>query len=339
MSNPLDELALELEVAATARPHDPARYAAVLERAVQACKTDPAAAEWFDLGDLYLDLVTEYQTLKRYDDALASADAAVAAGLQMRPDARCLRAEILMRAGQAAEAERIWAAVRTDTPDDVWLYNTAGIEYADAGEHGAALDWLTKGLQLALRTGDPERVVAQLADFRQTSLDTLGLAADELQDEAATFLRTRTRAPEPAYTAARPMSVAWLPAGDYEQALGLWPKFAESELVAAPDGPLPHARYCWALQQRLIAYSEQGAPAMTIVPIRLAQFTAWCAEHGQPPESADTRSEYVMHRGATGGPDVIAWPPGRNQPCWCGSGIKYKKCCAAPVFVDRAAQK
>jgi uncharacterized protein YecA (UPF0149 family) len=22
-----------------------------------------------------------------------------------------------------------------------------------------------------------------------------------------------------------------------------------------------------------------------------------------------------------------AWPPGRNQECWCGSGLKYKKCC------------
>jgi uncharacterized protein YecA (UPF0149 family) len=26
---------------------------------------------------------------------------------------------------------------------------------------------------------------------------------------------------------------------------------------------------------------------------------------------------------------ILAWPPGRNQPCWCGSGPKYKKCCAA----------
>ena len=33
-------------------------------------------------------------------------------------------------------------------------------------------------------------------------------------------------------------------------------------------------------------------------------------------------------------PGVIAWPPGRNQPCWCGSGRKYKKCCAATSVVD-----
>ncbi|TQC47004.1 hypothetical protein EEB14_22715 [Rhodococcus sp. WS4] len=22
-----------------------------------------------------------------------------------------------------------------------------------------------------------------------------------------------------------------------------------------------------------------------------------------------------------------AWPPGRNEACWCGSTLKYKKCC------------
>ncbi|GAA4903652.1 uncharacterized protein YecA (UPF0149 family) [Actinomycetospora succinea] len=24
---------------------------------------------------------------------------------------------------------------------------------------------------------------------------------------------------------------------------------------------------------------------------------------------------------------ALAWPPGRNDPCWCGSRTKYKKCC------------
>ncbi|GAB1817461.1 SEC-C domain-containing protein [Herbidospora sp. RD11066] len=29
--------------------------------------------------------------------------------------------------------------------------------------------------------------------------------------------------------------------------------------------------------------------------------------------------------------DDIAWPPGRNDSCWCGSERKYKKCCGSPV--------
>ena len=48
---------------------------------------------------------------------------------------------------------------------------------------------------------------------------------------------------------------------------------------------------------------------------------------------------------ARGGPPPGARPPrtvvrstakvGRNAPCPCGSGKKYKKCCGAPVAVQR----
>lgn len=338
MVDQLSDLSLELEAAALAHPYDPERNVAALERAVQAYKTDPIAKEWFDLGDLYLDLATEYQQLERYDDALAAADAAVAAGLQMRPDARCLRAEILMRAGRVAEAEPIWAAVHAATPDDVWLYNNAGLEYADAGEPETALRWLTQGLKLALRTGDPERIVDQLTDLRQANLDKIGQPADELQTEAAAFLSAKTPTASAPTSTNGPVEVAWVTAEDYHDALELWPAFAESELLSALDGPISHARYCWALQQRLVAYSEAGLRTLAITPIRIAQFNAWCAEHNRQPELPDTRGDYVVHLTTMGSPDQISWPPGRNEPCWCDSGRKYKKCCAAPEFVERTAQ-
>jgi SEC-C motif len=130
------------------------------------------------------------------------------------------------------------------------------------------------------------------------------------------------------------VAFAWLPAGDYEQATSLWPDFAESDRVAGPDGPLPHPQYCQAMQQQLAKYAEAGMPGMVIAPVRVAPFTAWCAERGQQPDSADARAEYAAHLAATGDPGLIAWPPGRNQPCWCGSGRKYKKCCAAATSVD-----
>jgi uncharacterized protein YecA (UPF0149 family) len=25
--------------------------------------------------------------------------------------------------------------------------------------------------------------------------------------------------------------------------------------------------------------------------------------------------------------NAVVWPPGHNEPCWCGSQRKYKKCC------------
>jgi tetratricopeptide (TPR) repeat protein len=260
-------------------------------------------------------------------------------------DQRCLRAEILMRADRVAEAEPIWAAVRADTPDDVWLYNNAGLEYADAGDHATALDWLTDGLRLALRTSDPERLVDQLAYLRQASLDSLDRPADALQEQAMTFLReqewaSQKRSPREEELAPEPtggvdaVAIAWLPAGDYEQAVKLWPDFAGSDRVTGPDGPLPHAQYCRVMQQQLVEYAQAGMPGMVIAPVQVAPFTAWCAEHGHQPDSADARAEYAADLAATADPGLIAWPPGRNQPCWCGSGRKYKKCCAATTSVD-----
>ncbi len=351
MTSLVDRLERELYAAATARPRDSARYAAVLERAVQACSADPKVAEVLDLAGLYFELATEYESLGRCEDALAAADAAADAGLRSNPDPRCLRAEILMRAGRVAEAEPIWAEVRADTPDDVWLYNNAGLEYAHAGVHETALGWLTDGLRLALRTADPERLVEQLTDLRQESLDKLDRPADALQEHAARFLHEKQQArsawveeptSEPTNAAAHgpvdTVALAWLPAGDYEQAVTLWPEVADSELVAGPDGPLPHRLYCRAMQQRLVEMSQVGLPGLVIAPVRVAPFTAWCAEQGAQPDS-EARATYAAHLAAHAEPGIVSWPPGRNQPCWCGSGRKYKKCCAAPSLVDAEPHK
>jgi SEC-C motif len=140
-------------------------------------------------------------------------------------------------------------------------------------------------------------------------------------------------APEPSSEAVGTVALAWLPAGDYERAVGLWPEVADSELVAGPDGPLSHPQYCRAMQQQLVQFARAGAPALKIAPVRVAPFTAWCAEQGQHPDAA-ARAEYAAQLAAKADANVIGWPPGRNQPCWCGSGRKYKKCCAA-TSVDK----
>ena len=130
------------------------------------------------------------------------------------------------------------------------------------------------------------------------------------------------------------VAFAWLPAGDYEQAVKLLPDFAGSDRVAGPDGPLPHSEYCRTMEHILVEYAEARFPGMMIAPVRVAPFTAWCAEQERQPDSADARAEYAGHLAATADSSLIPWPPGRNDPCWCGSGRKYKKCCAAPTSVD-----
>jgi uncharacterized protein len=48
---------------------------------------------------------------------------------------------------------------------------------------------------------------------------------------------------------------------------------------------------------------------------------------GEPEDLSDiVRQERGLARGAT---KALPPTPGRNDPCPCGSGKKYKKCCAA----------
>jgi tetratricopeptide (TPR) repeat protein len=174
----------ELSAAVDSRPRDAARCAAALERAIAMACADEQAAGYFHLPELYDLLADEYEQLGRVDDALAAMREALTAGWDGQPDGRCRLAEILMRAGRVDEAAALWAQVKADTPDDVWLYNNAGIEYAHVGDHATALDWLTDGLTLALAAGDPDDLVGQLAEFRAASLTALDRDSDELQRRA-----------------------------------------------------------------------------------------------------------------------------------------------------------
>ncbi|WP_026122457.1 SEC-C metal-binding domain-containing protein [Nocardiopsis halotolerans] len=51
---------------------------------------------------------------------------------------------------------------------------------------------------------------------------------------------------------------------------------------------------------------------------------------GQDPADGDTDLDWVDLELSADDPRLRAWPPGRNEPCWCASGRKYKKCCGSP---------
>ena len=61
----------------------------------------------------------------------------------------------------------------------------AGIGYGDIGDHAGALEWLTTGLELAVRTGDPESALEQLRPLHASCLSALGHPSDKIQERAA----------------------------------------------------------------------------------------------------------------------------------------------------------
>jgi hypothetical protein len=142
--------------------------------------------------------------------------------------------------------------VAADTPEDVWVDNNAGLKYGAVGEHEVALSWLTRGLELGVRTGDPERLEGQLRELRAASLSASGREPDALQSAVPTRAvpgrlewpssltsgapvdREVTLAGEPAGQVR--VAVAWLPAAEYAAWPARWPDLVDSPLCHDEGG-------------------------------------------------------------------------------------------------------
>ncbi|MGW9552991.1 SEC-C metal-binding domain-containing protein [Nocardiopsis sp. NPDC055551] len=72
---------------------------------------------------------------------------------------------------------------------------------------------------------------------------------------------------------------------------------------------------------------REGGNGQRIVLAEQVEIDAYAGEHGLDPAVEETRNAWARTL-----PEdrVVAWPPERNRPCWCGSGRKYKKCCGSP---------
>lgn len=140
---------------------------------------------WFDAGAWSEDLADSYLALGRVDDAVRTISDVTRSGHAEGAEMLCELAEKLMRSGHEPQARLLWQQARAGYPDDVWIYVQAGIEYGDTGDHATALEWLTTGLELALRTGDPESALEQLRPLRASCLSALGRPSDEIQQRAA----------------------------------------------------------------------------------------------------------------------------------------------------------
>ena len=286
----------------------------------------------------YLDeLAYAYEKLGRFEEAIDAMRQAVVAGwdgeLDDHPSAQALIADLLLRAGRTQEADHAWLKAEREDPNDPWLYQTAGSAYADMGQYAKALPWQTKGLELALAAVQDDDMIWMLTTERAETLDALGDGADDLQLRAEELVERQEQeeqarveafhrdrgTPQPVPPHRTSVGLAWFPADQYPRALDTWPSFAEDYEHG------PYADYCARLELLLRDLKAQGVARIALTPITIDNYLDWCAEHDRDPEQSDNRASYateLLERGV-----IQPWPPARNEPCWCGSQRKYKKCC------------
>lgn len=160
---------------------------------------------------------------------------------------------------------------------------------------------------------------------RQRCRAKLGLPADDL-DRAADLAEERRRnfADRLARAAA-----AQTGAGRHDTRLEMlvWPR-AELE-QAARRWPAVFTRVDNQadVEHRLRRHAAEHAGPITLV-VGTADGLGEHLDHtGADVAEESTRLAYAAKAKALGA--TLAWPPGRNQPCWCGSTRKYKTCCGA----------
>ena len=125
------------------------------------------------------------------------------------------------------------------------------------------------------------------------------------------------------------LAVGWFPAGEWPAAVQRWPDLLD-------DLPPGHLDYSHAIEARVkrTARHAAGHP-MHVSPLTVADLDDQAVIDGPDAGSAEVRSALaaeLLRRG-----EALRWPPSRNDPCWCASGRKYKRCCGPiPAAEDDA---
>lgn len=109
---------------------------------------------------------------------------------------------------------------------------------------------------------------------------------------------------------------AWFPEDQWAEAR------ARFRLTTMPAG---HVEYCGVIEGHIRETSKSSATPLSVAPLQVEEILEYARSHDMEPDSDEIRPALAAEKARTG--RAIAWPPGRNEPCWCSSGRKYKQCC------------
>ena len=309
--------------------HDEARE--IAERGVD----DPETADW-EVTDMLEAIGLSLAAAGKYDKSIATFERAIELDWGVVPDGRCEIARVLLEAGRHDEADALWRELWAADPEEQWTLNAGGLSYHEADRDEEAVKWLGEGLRLALADDDPLQIVDQMSDARRLSLKRLGREPDSLEHEVETFRVRKDIGGTIRVEAARALDrrlgvpsrstslqVTWLREEDDREARRRWPMWAAGLAVDEP-----FADRAARMERSLRKRRAGGDGPIVVVTLDFEHFVRWCEESGYDPADRRSRGTY-MHADERRAISEQRWPPGRNEPCWCGSGRKYKRCCGA----------
>ncbi|SDY62976.1 SEC-C motif-containing protein [Amycolatopsis xylanica] len=174
-----------------------------------------------------------------------------------------------------------------------------------------AVEWITEALPDAISRNpelSPHHASGTLLRVRARIREDLGLGPDRFD-----ALAEKVGSPEPAEYSGS--ALLFWPRAEFERLVLLWPALSE-EFGRTWD----EHRAMVEREMQLGATEEPGPFA--VLPGEVRELIDLAGPDEYAPDFIDDYEADL-----TDGRVEIAWPPGRNDACWCGSGAKYKKCC------------
>ncbi|MGC4880410.1 SEC-C metal-binding domain-containing protein [Micromonospora sp. DT43] len=291
-----------------------------------------------DAGDA-LTLAAEIAQIRaRPDAALRYADQALSAYPSADDPragvARALRARVMFQAGDRddeAMAELTALRPLLLTQPDAPAYVSAALDAA--GRSAIAERWLSEAVDTLLgerataagqAPADPEvgppdapGVLFLLLQQRHRVRRDLNLPHDR-QDDLADRLENQLVRRAAERQDGQTDLLLW-PRPEFDSLLAEHPELTD---VYGPDWDAHRAR----LEKELVRLTGAGRSGLGVFRASVAGLDAFAGRRDGDPADAAVRAGYAAEVSAR--PSArVPWPPERNDPCWCGSGLKYKKDC------------
>lgn len=300
----------------------------------QRAEGDPGLAGYLD------ELAEHYGELGRYADAIATARRIIAIDPEQRVDELIWIAEMQARTGAVEEARELLHSLRSEHEAksewdrDLWQGLSAAVVLGDeVGDHSEAAEWLADDIRTGIRTKVDADLVKALDNHRRrlAALAIPPLADPPLDRQIEAYAADNARqapAPNELATAATELVPPTTPALAVNRPrnqvrMGYLP---EAEFATArARGLVEQVDSSHAEHRREIELAMRQTPpgSQRVVPVTVEALVTFAEDN-----ALDPATPYARLRLAEALPDPgILWPPDRNDPCWCGSGAKYKKCC------------
>jgi hypothetical protein len=139
------------------------------------------------------------------------------------------------------------------------------------------------------------------------------------------MITTGARSVSGSSTRPQVVQMAYLPPAEYAEA---WVRD-----LLDPTMYREHADYRREVEQELRQIAALRPQPVQVMALDVTGLLAFADRHGHDPAARRTRLAYAtwLHESVS---TATPWPPQRNDPCWCGSAAKYKKCCGSPGFLS-----